>query len=72
MTTESTELTPEPTHCYRRGGQGDPGRLTGGERTCTLGGCRGVRLGVRWPDGKMTWPCSDGLFIREDGQWQLY
>ena len=55
-----------------RGGRGEPGRLTGGTRRCTLEGCRGERLGVRWPDGRITWPCSEGLFIREDGQYQIY
>ena len=37
------------------------GAFTGHTKACTLGGCRGVRLRVKWPDGKYTWPCSKGL-----------
>lgn len=36
------------------------GRLTGGSRGCAEG-CRGRRLGVRWPDGQLTWPCTKGM-----------
>lgn len=69
--------TSEPTLCYPRGYDAKtqaphpPGKLTGGERACTLEGCRGKRIGVRWDDGKLTWPCTRGMFIREDGQWQI-
>ncbi len=45
------------------------GRLTGGERLCNLEGCKGVRLRVRWPNGKTTWPCTVGMFVTDDGQW---
>ena len=34
------------------------GHLTGGKRPCRLEGCRGVCLGVRWDDGKLTYLCS--------------
>jgi hypothetical protein len=37
------------------------GFTTGGVRHCQLEGCRGVQVGVRWRDGKMTWPCTDGM-----------
>lgn len=37
------------------------GRMTGGWRFCRLEGCTGRRLGVRWSDGHVTWPCSKGL-----------
>lgn len=37
------------------------GRLTGVSRACQLEGCLGRRLGVRWPDGKLTWPCTKGM-----------
>jgi hypothetical protein len=39
------------------------GLTTGAVRECQLSGCRGVRVGVRWPDGKLTYPCSKGLTI---------
>lgn len=38
-----------------------------GTRRCTLEGCRAQRLGVRWPDGKITWPCKKGMTLQEDG-----
>jgi len=37
------------------------GHTTGGFRLCRLEGCGGLRIGVRWPDKKITWPCSKGL-----------
>ena len=37
------------------------GKATGTTRRCTLEGCTGVRVGTRWPDGKITWPCSKGM-----------
>jgi len=37
------------------------GKTTGGNRHCTMEGCRGFRLGVRWQDGKLTWPCTHGM-----------
>jgi hypothetical protein len=32
-----------------------------GTRTCTLEGCGAWRVGVRWPDGHITWPCIKGM-----------
>lgn len=29
-------------------------------RRCTMEGCGGWRIHVRWPDGKNTYPCSRG------------
>jgi len=37
------------------------GKLTGGSRHCALEGCRGLRLGVRWSGGSLTWPCTKGM-----------
>jgi hypothetical protein len=37
------------------------GFTTGGVRRCQLDGCPGIRVGVRWPDGRMTWPCTEGM-----------
>jgi hypothetical protein len=37
------------------------GKCTGTVRRCPLEGCGGIRIGVRWPDGKITWPCSVGI-----------
>lgn len=38
---------------------------------CNLEGCRGLRLHVRWPDGKRTRPCSKGCDFRKDGNLQI-
>ena len=37
------------------------GILTGGQRPCTLEGCTGLRLATRWPDGRITFPCTKGM-----------
>ena len=60
---------PEAKFVYSKDGK-NKGVLTGGERACRLEGCLGVRLGTKWPDGKITWPCTDGMEIRpRDKQW---
>lgn len=46
------------------------GRPTGGTRTC-FDGCIGRRIAVRWPGGELTYPCSKGLFERDDGHRQI-
>ena len=63
--------TKQLTRCFRRGGRGKAGRLTGGTRVCRLEGCGGLRIGVRWPDGTITWPCVRGMRLRKDGQYQI-
>jgi hypothetical protein len=40
---------------------GEHGAPTGGIRPCRMEGCTGIRFGVRWPDGKITWICSRGV-----------
>lgn len=48
------------------------GVLTGGKRVCTLEGCRGRRLGVRWRSGKVTFPCARGMTIVHGGNgWRI-
>ena len=37
------------------------GHFTGGGRPCTMESCGGVKLAVRWEDGKLTYPCSEGM-----------
>ena len=29
-------------------------------RKCAMEGCTGMRIHVKWPDGKSTYPCSKG------------
>ena len=38
---------------------------------CQMEGCTGKRLAVKWPDGKMTRPCTKGMFTRLDGNLQI-
>ncbi len=44
---------------------------TGGTRHCKLEGCNGIRLGVRWPDGKLTFPCTKGMSTSNPDEWQI-
>jgi hypothetical protein len=37
------------------------GLTTGGTRHCALEGCTGLRIGVRWDNGRLTYPCSKGM-----------
>ena len=37
------------------------GTATGSTRRCRLEGCTGIRVMVRWPNGKVTWPCTKGM-----------
>lgn len=47
------------------------GKLSGAERVCKMESCPGKKLSVVWPDGKKTWPCTGGMRIRKDGQYQI-
>ncbi len=58
------------TRMYNREGT-EFGLATGGTRKCQMESCLGIRVGVRWPDGQLTWPCSKGLIDRDDGMFQL-
>lgn len=39
------------------------GTVIGGYTWCQMEGCRGVRVWVRWKDGRVTKPCSKGLVL---------
>lgn len=41
------------------------GKTTGHVRRCVMHGCPGTRIRVRWPDGRSTWPCSEGMTYDE-------
>ena len=47
------------------------GVCTGGTKPCALTGCTGLRIYVRWPDKKLTYPCSKGMKTINDGLWQI-
>jgi len=44
------------------------GRLSGKSHPCTLEGCRGSRLSVKWDDGRKSFPCTAGL-TKVSGIW---
>ena len=46
------------------------GHTTGNLGSCTLAGCTGLRVGVKWPDGKITKPCSKGMILRKTS-WRI-
>ena len=46
---------------------GQTGTALAGVQPCRLESCRGVRIPVRWPDGKHTFPCSNGM-VEVDGK----
>lgn len=49
----------------------EAGQTTGGIRVCTLEGCGGSRIHVRWPDGKLTVPCLRGMKRDATGEYQI-
>ena len=61
-----------PTQVQSRDGK-VTGRVTSTSRRCQLEGCGGIRIGVRWPDGRLTYPCSKGLIgvEGEAGTWRI-
>lgn len=42
------------------------GKVLKGRRTCSMHGCTGLRIHVKWPDGKSTWPCSKAIVVEAD------
>lgn len=47
------------------------GAATGSTHSCRMEGCRGQRVTVKWEDGKITHPCSDGMKYLPDGSVQI-
>jgi hypothetical protein len=46
------------------------GTTSGSYHRCTLSGCNGVRISVKWSDGKHTFPCSRGM-EHGNGLWKI-
>ena len=46
------------------------GCTTGATRHCRLAGCSGVRMVVKWENGRVTYPCVEGVAWRGDA-WQI-
>ena len=55
-----------PKKVYSRG-RTMVGQTTGSVRSCAMEGCRGRRIGVRWPNGKVTFPCTRGMDFSPKG-----
>jgi hypothetical protein len=47
------------------------GLTTGSTHRCSLEGCNGVRVAVKWPDGRRSYPCSKGLEQNPDKSWRI-
>jgi hypothetical protein len=48
------------------------GATTGSRQACRLSGCTGIRIAVRWKDGKITYPCTKGLnATKKPGVWRI-
>lgn len=54
-----TTHRPQPKFVESRDGK-KVGKVVG-TRPCQLEGCLSHRIGVRWKDGKITWPCAKGM-----------
>lgn len=52
---------------YARDGKAK-GVPTGGTKRCRTEGCTGLRVGVRWADKRITWPCTKGMLPYKDGE----
>ena len=52
--------------------ENEKGITTGGNYLCRLEGCTGLRLAVRWNDGKTTYPCTKGMYYnKHKKQWKI-
>lgn len=62
---------PDPKYMLSRDGtrRGEIKNLR--SRRCSLEGCNGVRIHVKWPDGKSTYPCSKGCKRVDDETMQI-
>ena len=78
-TTRKPFITPNPPVHSRRGQPAfrlsstvEVGRATGNHHDCSMHGCPGQRVSVRWPNGKITFPCSKGMRVRANGDWEIF
>ena len=51
--------------------EGDVEGKVVGYQHCRMEGCYAQRIGVRWPNNRLTWPCSKGCWITENGTWGI-
>jgi hypothetical protein len=50
---------------------GTKGVLTGASHPCSMAGCTGMRITVRWPDGHWTFPCTKGMTPVTEDTWRI-
>jgi hypothetical protein len=65
---------PAGTRVYSRKTKGEKqkaGITTGALHRCRLEGCTGFRVTVKWPNGRITHPCSKGLLDRKGGGFEV-
>lgn len=56
---------------YERGSDSKYGLATGTVRDCLLARCGGRQISVLWPDGKVTYPCLNGIRRTGATTWQI-
>lgn len=64
MAITTQQMYPKGSEIYGRKGtkyENVAGVVVGGYTRCSLEGCRGSRVWVRWPGGHLTKPCTKGL-----------
>ena len=68
--TTTAQLITTGTKVHARGGVPKPGETTGNWHDCSMHGCGGLRVTVRWPDKTITYPCSKGM-VYDGSSWQI-
>jgi len=64
-------VIPKGTRVYARHTKSAKGITTGGLFLCRLEGCGGTRVAVRWPNGRITFPCLKGMEVQQDGSLRI-
>ena len=64
-------VIPKGTRVYARNVKIARGRTTGGIHSCSLEGCHGQRIAVRWPNKQITFPCTKGMNIEKNGRLRI-
>lgn len=75
MRSHRTTLIVEPGEKVIAAG-GVEGRTTGATHRCQMEGCTGTRITTKWPDGRVTHPCSKGMDYEDSafegkGVWRI-
>lgn len=58
------------THVQNRDGT-ETGTVVGRGSVCSMDGCGGWRVSVRWPDGTRTRPCTRAMARVSNGLWRI-